>query len=178
MNLAAPKTTPNQFVNSEIMLAEPQKPAGSVMHHATWNPQVMGGYDNSHPLIAYFDNLLSKMEAPKYKSSFLVFKAGKYTNIQTKDIAFFYIKNDAPTIMGFDKKEYTVTLSLDEIHKIVSPSKFFRINRQYVISFSSIKEVEHYFSRKLILKLLFPTEEKLLIGKDKATAFLNWMENR
>jgi hypothetical protein len=42
----------------------------------------------------------------------------------------------------------------------------------------AIREAEHYFSRKLIIKLTIPTEEKLLIGKEKTTAFLSWLENR
>lgn len=80
--------------------------------------------------------------------------------------------------MGFDKTEYPITLSLDDVNKLIAPEKFFRINRQYLISFSAIKEVEHYFSRKLIVKLKLPNQEKLLVGKDKATAFLTWLENR
>lgn len=172
MYLATTKEAPEQFSDSNILPATIQTSA------ALWNPEAMEGYDINHPLIQYFDNLLHKMEVPKYKSSFLVFKAGKYTSIQTKDIAFFYIKNNLPTIMGYDKKEYIINYSLDDVHKMVSPLKFFRISRQYIVSFSSVKEVEHYFSRKLILKLLLPIEEKLLISKDKATAFLNWLENR
>ncbi|WP_431241307.1 LytTR family transcriptional regulator DNA-binding domain-containing protein [Flavobacterium sp. P21] len=52
------------------------------------------------------------------------------------------------------------------------------MNRQYLVNFSAIREAEHYFSRKLIIKLTIPTEEKLLVGKEKATAFLSWLENR
>lgn len=125
-----------------------------------------------------FDYLLTKMGEQRGKSSFLVFKNNKYLTIQTESIAYFFIKNETPTIMSFDKGEYQVTQSLDEIHKLLSPNQFFRINRQYLINFSAIREAEHYFSRKLIVKLTIPTEEKLLVGKDKATAFLSWLENR
>ena len=90
----------------------------------------------------------------------------------------FCIKNETPTIITFDKAEYQITQSLDEVHKLLSPIQLFRINRQYLINFSAIREAEHYFSRKLILKLTIPTEEKLLVGKEKATAFLSWLENR
>jgi DNA-binding LytR/AlgR family response regulator len=52
------------------------------------------------------------------------------------------------------------------------------MNRQYLVNFSAIREAEHYFSRKLLVKLSVPTEEKLLVGKEKVTAFLSWLENR
>lgn len=125
-----------------------------------------------------FDYLLTRTGENTGKTSFLVFKNNKYQTVLTENIAFFYIKNETPTIMTFDKAEYQITQSLDEVHKLLSPTQFFRTNRQYLINFSAIREAEHYFSRKLILKLTIPTEEKLLVGKDKATAFLSWLENR
>ena len=125
-----------------------------------------------------FDYLLTRTGENIGKSSFLVFKNNKYQTVQTENIAFFYIKYETPTIMTLDKSEYQITQSLDEVHKLLSPTQFFRINRQYLVNFSAIREAEHYFSRKLIIKLTIPTEEKLLIGKEKATAFLSWLENR
>jgi two-component system, LytTR family, response regulator LytT len=125
-----------------------------------------------------FDYLLTRTGEQNGKGSFLVFKNNKYLTIQTENIAYFFIKNETPTIYTFDKGEYQITQSLDEIHKLLSPSQFFRINRQYLVSFSAIRESEHYFSRKLLVKLSVATEEKLLVGKEKATAFLNWLENR
>ncbi|WP_264537387.1 LytR/AlgR family response regulator transcription factor [Flavobacterium sp. N1736] len=125
-----------------------------------------------------FDYLLTRTGENKGKSSFLVFKNNKYQTVLTENIALFYIKNETPTILTFDKTEYQITQSLDEVHKLLSATQFFRINRQYLINFSAIREAEHYFSRKLIIKLTIPTEEKLLVGKEKATAFLSWLENR
>jgi len=125
-----------------------------------------------------FEYLLTRTGENTGKSSFLVFKNNKYQTVLTENIAFFYIKNETPTIMSFDKTEYQITQSLDEVHKLLSPTQFFRINRQYLVNFSAIKEAEHYFSRKLIIKLKIPTDEKLLVGKEKATAFLSWLENR
>jgi len=125
-----------------------------------------------------FDYLLTRTGEHIGKSSFLVFKNNKYLTVQTEKIAYFFIKNETPTIMTFEKGEYQITQSLEEVSKLLSANQFFRINRQYLVNFSAIKEAEHYFSRKLILKLAVPTEEKLLVGKDKATAFLSWLENR
>lgn len=82
------------------------------------------------------------------------------------------------SIMTFGRKDYPFTPSLEDIYKLLSPTQFYRLNRQYLVNFSAIKEVEHYFARKLLVKLNVPTEDKLIVGKDKATHFLNWMESR
>lgn len=123
-------------------------------------------------------DLLSKLGSPAGKTSFLVFKNQKYTTIHTDNIAFFYIRNDATSIMCFDKQEYAISQSLDQITGSVSSKQFFRVNRQYLVNFKAIKEVEHYFLRKLYVKLVIETPEKLLINKEKSTAFLSWMEDR
>jgi two-component system response regulator LytT len=123
-------------------------------------------------------DLLLKLGSPAGKTSFLVFKNQKYTTVHTDNIAFFYIRNDATSIVCFDKQEYAISQSLDQITNAVSAKQFFRVNRQFLVNFKAIKEVEHYFLRKLYVKLVIETPEKLLINKEKSTAFLLWMEDR
>ena len=125
-----------------------------------------------------FSSLINQIVPPAGKKSFLVFKHNKYTTVSTDNIAFFYIRNESSTIMCFDQQEYTLSQSLDQITSLLSPVQFFRLNRQCIVNFSAIKEVEHYFMRKLFVKLVIPTPEKLLINKEKAPIFLNWLENR
>lgn len=124
------------------------------------------------------DGLLKRIGLEEGKKSFLVFKDNKYTTIQTDQIAFFYISYDSATIMTFQEEKYFITQSLDQVQALVSSKQFYRLNRQYLVNFSAVKEVEHYFARKLLVKLVIPSPEKLLIGKEKTTGFLSWLENR
>ncbi|MDR2275304.1 MAG: LytTR family transcriptional regulator, partial [Sphingobacterium sp.] len=112
------------------------------------------------------------------KTSFLVFKNNKYLTVRTDDIAYIYINYTSPSLVTFKGEQYDVNQSLDHLGSMLSDKQFFRLNRQYLINFSAVKEVEHYFGRKLFVKLTIPTAEKLLIGKDKTALFLNWLEER
>jgi two-component system response regulator LytT len=112
------------------------------------------------------------------KRSFLVFKHNKYTTVPTRNIAFFYTKYEKPLIMSFDRQEYSVQYSLRQIQDLVTERQFFRLNKQYLINFDAVKEVEHYFARKLLVKLTIDAPEKLLVAKEKARSFLEWLENR
>ena len=80
--------------------------------------------------------------APAGKQSFLVFKNKKYLTVPTKNIAFFYVKYESSTMMCFDGREYAVNHSLEQIQQLLAPEQFFRLNRQYLINFYAIKEVE------------------------------------
>lgn len=112
------------------------------------------------------------------KTSFLVFKNNKYMTVKTEDIAYIYINYTSPSLVTFKGEEYDLNQSLDHLTGLLSSKQFFRLNRQYLINFSAVKEVEHYFGRKLFVKLTVPTAEKLLIGKDKTSLFLSWLEDR
>jgi DNA-binding LytR/AlgR family response regulator len=124
------------------------------------------------------DGILKRVGLDEGKKSFLVFKNNKYTTVQTETIAFFFIRYESANIMTLQGQEYPVSQSLDQIQALLSSKQFYRLNRQYLINFSAIKEVEHYFARKLLVKLVVVSPEKLLIGKEKTTAFLSWLESR
>jgi DNA-binding LytR/AlgR family response regulator len=112
------------------------------------------------------------------KKSFLVFRQNKYLTIPTERIAFFYIQFKCSVIVTFDRQEYSVNYSLEQIEQLLSEQQFFRLNRQYLISFNTIKEVEHYFARKLLVIPTIQFRDKLIVSKEKAKTFLDWLENR
>ncbi|RLJ32874.1 LytTR family two component transcriptional regulator [Chryseobacterium sp. 7] len=124
------------------------------------------------------EDILNNLTTGRGKTNFLVFSNHKYNNIPVDRIACFYSQFGSTVLVTFDQKEYSIPQSLDEIGQLVSGSQFFRINRQYLINFTAIVEVEHYFSRKLLVSLKITTPEKPLVTKDKASRFLQWLEER
>ena len=150
-----------------------------------YNPEAPG--NNETEVLANFfrqndqpglDELLKRLAAPVGKKSFLVFKNHKYFTVPTKNIAYFYVRRESSMIMGFDQQEYSVNYSLEQIQNLLTVEHFFRLNRQYLINFYAVKEVEHYFARKLLVKLAIPAPDKLIVPKEKVSCFLGWLENR
>ena len=118
------------------------------------------------------------LPAKQGKQSFLVFKNNKYFNVATENIAFFCIKYESAMMICFDKQEYSVNYSLEQIQNLVPEKQFYRLNRQYLINFNAIKEVEHYFARKLLVNPAIPARDKLIVSKEKVAGFLHWLDNR
>ncbi|MES1215288.1 MAG: LytTR family DNA-binding domain-containing protein [Bacteroidota bacterium] len=125
-----------------------------------------------------FEDFISGLFAPAGKRSFLVFRNNKYVNVLTENIAFFYIKYESPVIMCFDKQEYFVNYSLEQIQNLLPAKQFYRVNRQYLVNFNAVKEVEHYFARKLLVNPVIPTKDKLIVSREKVSEFLHWLDNR
>jgi len=124
------------------------------------------------------DDLLTKLAARAGKKSFLVLKNNKYINVLTENIAFFYVNYESSVIACFDRQEYFVNYSLEQIQNLLTEKQFFRLNRQYLINFNAVKEVEHYFARKLLVNLVVPAKDKLLVPKERVSNFLHWLDNR
>lgn len=114
----------------------------------------------------------------KGKTSFLVFHQHSYINLSTSDIKYFYKSADGVFAVTDEKHMYPMKESLDEIQRLLDPLDFYRINRQYIIAFKCIREVQHYFDRKLTVSLIIDAPEKLIVGREKATAFLHWLGDR
>lgn len=125
-----------------------------------------------------FGEILKNLSPSKGKTNFLVFLNNKYVNVPTEKIAYFYSQFGGTFLVTFDQKEYAISQSLNEVGQLISENHFFRINRQYIINFTAITEIEHFFSRKLLVKLNIPTSEKLLVPKDRVPRFLHWLEER
>ncbi|MGE8525776.1 LytR/AlgR family response regulator transcription factor [Chryseobacterium rhizosphaerae] len=124
------------------------------------------------------ESLLQKISQPEGKSSFLVFKNQKYTSVLTENIAYFYIHNEITHLVTFSREQFQLTQPLGQVAEQVSGKQFFRVNRQYLVNFKAIKEMEHYFQRKILVTLVVDTPEKLLINKEKTHSFFTWMEDR
>jgi two-component system response regulator LytT len=166
--------------NTNAMAPERYTPAALVaneMMAALQKTEIFKTFIQQFPL-PNLEDLLSKLIPPTGKKSFLVFKNNKYISLRTEDIALFQVKYDSTMIKAFDRQEYFLNCSLDQIQTMLMEKDFYRLNRQFLIGFNAIKEVEHYFSRKLLVNLIFPVEEKLLVPKDKASSFLQWLDHR
>lgn len=108
------------------------------------------------------------------RRSILVYHKEKIVPVNVGDIAFFYLKADAVLLVTFAKQAYTVHKTLEEIEKIVG-SDFYRANRQCLVNREAIRDVSQDAGRRLLVNLLVPCEEKVTVGRAKASHFLEWL---
>jgi two-component system, LytTR family, response regulator LytT len=130
---------------------------------------------------AYTDmSTLSKLLSNKtdYKSSFLVSRSGKLIPVDISNVAFFYIKNEIVMLYTVKGESYMTDYSLDKLEAEVDSHDFYRANRQFLLNRRIVKEVEHYFARKLLVKTQIPSPESIIVSKAKATDFTNWLANK
>lgn len=134
-------------------------------------------YQTNNPDLSKLARAMEQLQ-PAQKTSFLVSFQGKFLPIQVADIAFFTVLGETVWLYPFKGGHYYVPYSLEELEGMVGNRQFYRANRQYLINFDAIREVEHGFARKLTVKLAVKTPDPVTVSKAKAGDFLRWMDER
>ena len=113
-----------------------------------------------------------------FKTTLLAYFQDKIIPVKTAEISFIYAANGLITVFTGAGKKYSMNSTLDELESTLDPHIFYRANRQFIISRESIVNIEHFFARKLVVKVAPDTPEHIVISKAKATDFLKWMEGQ
>ncbi|MEA4917551.1 LytTR family DNA-binding domain-containing protein [Proteiniphilum sp.] len=61
--------------------------------------------------------------------------------ISSDDITYVYSQNKKVEIVCFSKREFTMDNSLDDFLAQLDPERFFRANRQFIISHKAITDL-------------------------------------
>jgi DNA-binding LytR/AlgR family response regulator len=121
------------------------------------------------------ENLLARF-TNNYKSTLLIHFQEKIIPVKTADISFIHYANGIVSIYLANHQKHVTPSTLDELEDTLHPDQFFRANRQFIINRQAIVNVEHYFSRRLVVRLAFAPPENIIVSKVKSTEFLQWME--
>lgn len=111
----------------------------------------------------------------KYRQRLLINTSDGFIKINTKDIAWFYSSNKITSAYGFNKKQHVVDQTLEKLDSQLDPATFYRVNRQFILHIDSIVKIETWFNGKLVVKTKPATDEKIIVSRDKARAFKEWI---
>ena len=111
----------------------------------------------------------------QYKQRF-VLRIGEHMKIiEVPDIAYFYTENKANFIITKDGKRFLADNNLDQLESMLDPKLFFRINRQFLIGYSSIAEMFSYSKSRVLLKLNPSSKLDTIVSTERSAAFKAWL---
>lgn len=111
----------------------------------------------------------------KEKKRLLTYIRNELVPILIDDIAYVYTENSITFVVSFDGNKSISNASLDEVFTQLNPSLFFRANRQFIISISAIDKILKYGNSQLKIVLHTKTTEDIIISKNKAAEFKQWL---
>lgn len=120
---------------------------------------------------------LIKSFSNQHKNRFLI-KIGEHIkSVATNDIGYFFSRDKATYCMTTDGKSYLLDYSLEHLAPMISPEKFFRINRAYLVSFDVIEDMISYTNSRLKLVLLHSSDTDIIVSRERVQDFKKWLDH-
>ena len=117
-----------------------------------------------------------QVKAPQYKARFMI-KIGEHLQtFPVEDIDFLMGENKIVWLYHKNGRKYIVDYTLDQLEDLLEPDRFFRLNRQFIASIETIKDVIAYSNSRL--KIVFktpPSKEDIIMSREKVEAFKSWL---
>jgi DNA-binding LytR/AlgR family response regulator len=125
-----------------------------------------------------FNDVLRQIQSgrPQYKSRFMVKLGQKIVAIPSEKISYFFSENKLSFIVTADGKKFPIDQPLDELVDLLDPAKFFRANRQFIVTFESIAEIHPYFKGRIKLNLQPKAEGEVVISSERTPEFKKWID--
>ena len=110
------------------------------------------------------------------KLRLLTYVRNELLSIAIEEIAYIYVENTITYVIRKDGKRSTSNESLDQIFTSLDEHSFFRANRQIIVAISAIDKIIKFGNSKLKIEVNPTSEIDIVIGKNKAAAFKQWLD--
>lgn len=92
--------------------------------------------------------------------------------VQTHEISCFFSENKI-VYLQTRERAYPSDFTLDELEEVLDEKKFFRVNRQFMISSDYIKNI--HTSPNYKVELEFQPQEEISVSRDRVKDFKDWL---
>lgn len=116
------------------------------------------------------------IQKPVYRLRFLVTYRDGYKSVDVADIDFVYSEFKTSNLFLKSGVIISIPQTMEELEQELDPNVFFRANRQFFIRAESIKSIANYFNAKLKIQLKLDPEREVIISREKAPFFKQWMD--
>lgn len=111
------------------------------------------------------------------RQSFLVRFRDKLIPVTQNDIAYCYTSEERVVAYGYNGEKYPMEHTLEALQGMLSPKKFYRVNRQFIISRDAVADIAVWFGSRLAVNLKVETPEKIIVPKARVAEFKNFLVN-
>ena len=123
-----------------------------------------------------FPPIQFQTEPKKYQQHFLTQFREKTIVKKVEAIALFSVENEVVYLYTFTGEKFSLLKKMEYIESVCDASKFYRINRQMLVSRAAVLSFEPYVNRKIILQLKIKPTVEAIVSRLKVTRFKEWLE--
>lgn len=121
-------------------------------------------------------HLLLELNREKtFKNRCLVKLGDKIISVDESNFAYFIAEYGVCYLYTKDNNKYIVEYTLDNLYTQLDQKKYFRISRECIANFDSIKEVVKHSNRRYKIMLEPQYENPIVVSYERAPSFISWM---
>ncbi|MGM0635055.1 MAG: LytR/AlgR family response regulator transcription factor [Bacteroidota bacterium] len=136
-------------------------------------------FKNQHQLSYSFADLQALLQNgfdhKTYKERFTIKIGAELKVFSTEEIQCFFSRDKATYMMLVNARNYPIDFSLDALEENLNPKQFFRVNRKFIVRFNAIHQIISYTNSRLKIDLKSPTEEAIIVSRERVKEFKNWL---
>ena len=117
-------------------------------------------------------------EAPERLKRIVIRFGDTIKPIDIRDAAYFYTDEKIVFVRTFANNAYPVDFTLDDLEKQLDPARWFRINRQFLVSFDSIDKMTTWSKSRVKLSLRPPSELEAVSSTERSGDFKQWLAGK
>ena len=112
-----------------------------------------------------------------YQERFLVTVGTKMKSVTVGDVAYFMADGKYLVLFTRDGQNYILDQTISGIEMKLNPAQFFKINRKFIISYNSIKEMVKYSNSriKIVLTPAPPAGIEAIVSAERIQEFKQWL---
>lgn len=115
-------------------------------------------------------------QASQYMRRMLIRFSGSIRLVEVSDVAYFYSRDKITfVVLRSTGKRYPIEHPLDRLEQMLDPTVFFRLNRQFIISISSIREMHPYSKSRIKVTLDPAADSEALVSTERSAEFKRWL---
>ena len=117
-----------------------------------------------------------QMLTKRYKERFVI-KVGEHLRpVEVGDILYFYSLEKTTFAQSNDGRKHILDFTLDQLEGLLNPARFFRINRKYIVSVSSIRDMISHTNSRLKLVLKSSDDDDIIVARERVQEFKDWLD--
>jgi DNA-binding LytR/AlgR family response regulator len=124
------------------------------------------------------DNIGQAMQmlTRRYKTRFVI-KVGEHLKtIETESILYFYSQEKTTFCHTRDGRSLILDHTLDQVEQMIDPSRFFRVNRKYLVSGEAIADITSYTNSRLRVDIRGAQDREVIVARERVQDFRAWLD--
>jgi len=111
----------------------------------------------------------------EYKERIRIKIGDHYKSVLTNSITHFYSEDKITFCNTQEGRSYPIDYSIESISQELSPKKFHRVSRSFILNIDFIDDVISYSNSRLKVKIRGSEDQEIIVARDRVKEFKNWL---